>query len=255
MSKEDRSFAEWAAIEAGNVTLRWFGQGGMKVERKADQSPVTAADRASEEFIREAIEKAYPDDGVLGEEFGEKHGTSGRRWIIDPIDGTKNFIRGVPLYGTMIALEDSGEHTVGVIRYPATGETLSAAKGLGCTLDGEACRVSETKELSDAFATTTSLENWLDKLGDASLLRLIRGTRMSRTWGDCYGYMLVATGRVDVMIDPIVEVHDFAALLPIITEAGGKLTSFAGDVPKERSSVVATNGLLHERALKLLNQT
>lgn len=251
--KELYEFAVNLAERAGEITLKYF-RTDLKVESKSDQSPVTIADRQAEEFIRSEIEKRFPDDAILGEEFGEKPGRSGRRWILDPIDGTKTFIRGVAMYGTMIAVEDAGRAVVGVIRYPPNNETIGAYSGGGCFYNGARCRVSQTANLKEAAALTTAPDNFIKYIGQDALLRLFARTGLQRTWGDCYGYMLVATGRADIMIDPIVSIWDAAALIPIITEAGGRITDRAGREGLGISDVVATNGALHAATLELLAQ-
>lgn len=249
--KELFDFAVDLAERAGEITLKYF-RTDLKIESKSDHSPVTIADRQAEEFIRMEIEKRFPDDGILGEEFGEKPGRSGRRWILDPIDGTKTFIRGVAMYGTMIAVEDAGRAVIGAIRYPPNKETIGAYEGGGCWYNGVRCHVSQTANLKDAAAMTTAPDSFIKIIGQDALLRVFAQTGIQRTWGDCYGYMLVATGRADIMIDPIVSIWDAAALIPIINEAGGRITDRAGREGLGITDVVATNGILHEAALKLL---
>lgn len=249
--KDLHDFAVEIVRAAGEITLRYF-RTSFEVEIKPDRSPVTVADRSAEEYLRGEIERRFPEDGIIGEEFGEKAGTSGRRWTIDPIDGTKSFIRGVPLYGTMIGLEDGGTCRVGAVRFPATRETLSAWSGGGCYVDGVRCRVSETGALSEALALTTDLAHFRQRRGEAALIRFIEQTRLQRTWGDCYGYLLVATGRADLMFDPILHVHDFMPLIPIIQEAGGRISNTEGEPPRNLDGVVASNGRLHEAALAML---
>lgn len=248
--KELYDFAVRIAEAAGEITLRYFGK-DIEVERKADASPVTVADRSAEEYLRGEIERRFPEDGILGEEFGEKPGRSGRRWTLDPIDGTKSFILGVPLYGTMIALEELGVSKLGVIRFPATGDTLGAWSGGGCFANGQSCRVSAVDDLSRSTAMTTDPKHIIEYCDKDALLRFVEGTGLQRTWGDCYGYLLVATGRADLMFDPIAHVHDFAPLIPIISEAGGRVTDLQGDIPVKSGPVLATNGRLHEAALRL----
>lgn len=244
-------FATSLAERAGEITLKYY-RTNLAVENKADQSPVTIADRESETFLRAEIEKRYPDDGLVGEEFGVKEGRSGRRWIFDPIDGTKTFIRGVPLYGTMLAVEIDGEARIGVICYPATGETLAAAIGHGCFYNGERCSVSRTSDLEKATGLTTDLAHFNQYLGAGALSRYIGKLGLIRTWGDCYGYLLLATGRADVMVDPIMNPWDVAATLPIVKEAGGMISDLSGACSVDISPVVATNGLLHEQVIQLL---
>jgi histidinol phosphatase-like enzyme (inositol monophosphatase family) len=236
------------ATEAAELTLRWFRRDDLAVERKADGTPVTEADRAAEALVRRRVREAYPDDGILGEEEGERFGTSGRRWIVDPIDGTKAFTRGVPLYTTLLAVEDDGRPVVGVIVVPALGERVWASAGGGCFHDGRPCRVSEQSSLADAYLTTSSYSHW----SEAALVAAHRSGAALRTWGDGYGYLLVATGRIDAMVDPVVEPYDVAAMPVIIGEAGGRFTDVSGAVRSDGGSGVATNGLLHDDVLGLL---
>jgi histidinol-phosphatase len=236
------------ATEAAELTLRWFQRDDLSVERKADGTPVTEADRAAEALVRERLREAYPDDGVLGEEEAEQPGTSGRRWIVDPIDGTKAFARGVPLYSTLLAVEDETGPLVGVIVIPALGERVWAATGRGCFHDGRPCRVSTQASLADAYLTTSSYSHWPED----ALLAAHRSGAALRTWGDGYGYLLVATGRMDVMVDPVVETYDVAAMPVIIGEAGGRFTDRTGAARYDGGSGVATNGVLHDDVLALL---
>jgi histidinol-phosphatase len=236
------------ATEAAELTLRWFRRDDLTIERKADGTPVTEADRAAEALVRDRLREAYPDDGVLGEEQAERAGTSGRRWIVDPIDGTKAFARGVPLYTTLLAVEDETGPLAGVIVVPALGERVWAATGAGCFHDGRPCRVSDRADLAEAYLTTSSYSHWPEK----ALLAVRRSGAAMRTWGDGYGYLLVATGRMDVMVDPVVEPYDVAAMPAIIAEAGGRFTDDQGRPGYDGGSGVATNGLLHDDVLGLL---
>jgi histidinol-phosphatase len=236
------------ATEAAELTLRWFRRDDLAIERKADGTPVTEADRAAEALVRERLREAYPDDGVLGEEEAEHKGTSGRRWIVDPIDGTKAFTRGVPLYSTLLAVEDEAGPLAGVIVIPALGERVWAANGGGCFHDGRPCRVSTQASLADAYLTTSSYSHWTE----GTLLAAHRSGAALRTWGDGYGYLLVATGRMDVMVDPVVEPYDVAAMPVIIGEAGGRFTDDRGRAGYDGGSGVATNGVLHDDVLALL---
>lgn len=228
--------AVWAA---GRVTLRWF-QAGVAAERKTDRSPVTVADRESERVMRALLRQRFPDDGILGEEAGEDAGRSGRRWILDPIDGTRSFVHGVPLYGVMAALESDGEPVLGVLHFPALGETVAAARGLGCRWDGRPCRVSETDSLDDALVVTSG-DAGPTNPRHAALLRLGERADTFRTWGDCYGYALVATGRADAMLDPVLEIWDAAAVRPVIEEAGGVFTDWAGQTSHRSGHAIGTN--------------
>jgi histidinol-phosphatase len=236
------------ATEAAELTLRWFRAVDLEVERRVDGTPVTAADRAAEQLVRERVREAYPDDGVLGEEQAEHLGTSGRRWIVDPIDGTKAFARGVPLYTTLLAVEDETGPLAGVIVVPALSERVWAERGAGCFHDGRPCRVSAVSSVEDAYLTTSSYSHWPED----ALVAVRRSGAAMRTWGDGYGYLLVATGRMDAMVDPVVEPYDVAAMPVIISEAGGRFTDTSGAVRYDGGSGVATNGLLHDEVLSLL---
>ncbi len=244
-------FAVDLAEKAGEITLRYF-QGRFAVETKADASPVTVADREAETYIRQAIESRFPSDGIVGEEFGEARPEAGQRWIIDPIDGTYSFVRGVPLFGVLIALERRDEPVVGVIRLPALDETVAAARGEGCYWRGRRARVSNTSELGGALCLATELRPEDDPTRAAALERLVTAVGAARTWGDCYGYTLVATGRADVMVDPAMHIWDCAALLPVIEEAGGRFTDWRGERTIRGADAVASNGLLHDGVLALL---
>jgi histidinol-phosphatase len=241
-------FAVDVAREAGESTLRWFQTSDLTVDSKADGTPVTAADRRAERLVRERIAARFPDDGVLGEEEPEAGGTSGRRWIVDPIDGTKAFTRGVPLYSTLLALDDEHGPAIGVIVLPALGQAVYAGRGLGAWWDGEAARVSTTSTLDGAYLSSSSFSHW----PDADLLGVKHAGCELRTWGDGYGYSLVATGRLDAMVDHVVEVYDVAPMPVILAEAGGRFTSFAGTPGAAGGSGVATNGTLHDELLAVL---
>lgn len=248
-------FAVGIAREAGEVTLRYFRTAELEIERKSDDSPVTRADKGAEELLRDRIRSACPADGILGEEFGEHEGSSGRRWILDPVDGTRSFVRGVPLYGTLVALEEDGRAILGVVHMPALDETAYAATGHGAhwRVNGETrpARVSSVQRLDDALLSTTSVGGFA-RAGLLALHESLRASvRRDRGWGDCYGHLLVATGRVDVMLDPLMNVWDCAALQPIVEEAGGRFTDLAGTATHRGGSALSTNGLLHDAVLEL----
>jgi len=243
-------FAARPARRAGEVTLEHFGR--VAVEFKADRSEVTAADRASEELVRSTIAERFPEDGVFGEEGTSVAGRSGRRWIVDPIDGTRSFASGVPLYGVLLALEVEGAPVLGCAHFPAVGQTVVAARGAGAWVDGRPARVSEVDDLSQARISTSGMEYWRDWAtaeGKAGLERLHASSRYLRTWGDCYGYVMVATGRAEIMVDPSIGSYwDYAALLPILSEAGASFTTIGGGEVGTWRSALASNGRLHERA-------
>jgi histidinol-phosphatase len=237
---------------AGELTLRWFRSPTLGVEWKPDGTPVTEADKAAERFLREELARRHPGDGILGEEEGETAGATGRRWILDPIDGTKAFRQGVPLYSNLLALEDAHGIALGVVNLPALGETVYAGRGLGAfCLDatGERpARVSDVTDATGAVLTTSGYDYWSEPM----LLAVRRSGFQMRTWGDGYGYALVATGRADVMVDPEANGWDLAPMLVLITEAGGRFTDLTGAVRFDGGHGVASNGHLHDAALATL---
>ncbi|MDT8367989.1 MAG: histidinol-phosphatase [Longimicrobiales bacterium] len=243
--------AEAFAREAGEVTLRWFG-GEVPVDEKADGTPVTIADREAEQLLRSRITEAFPGDGILGEEFGETDPDAAVRWIVDPIDGTRSFVHGVPLYGVLIGIEIEGEPVVGVAHFPALAETVVAGRGFGARLNGNPCAVSATTRLADALLLTTDAGEVTTGDFAERWRALARATGLARTWGDAYGHILVATGRADVMVDPELSAWDAAPLLTIVTEAGGRFTSLEGEPTIHGASGVSTNGALHDAVLEIV---
>ena len=236
-------FAVELAHDAGNITYRHF-KGSFVAERKADNSFVTVADRETEKYLRASIEKSFPDDAILGEEEGEKPGKSNRRWILDPIDGTYSFVHGVPLYGVLIGLEVDDEPVLGVVSLPALDEVVYAARGLGCFWNDVTARVSATESLSDALLLATDFGT-CEEYGFGRAAELLqRQVHARRTWGDAYGHVLVATGRADIMLDPIMNVWDCAALQPILEEAGGTFTDWRGQKTIHGGNAISTNGAL-----------
>lgn len=248
--KDYLGFAVNAAVGAGKITTEFF-LGSIDVDIKTDNTPVTEADRMAEAYIRERIDETYPSHSILGEEAGEKGQVSDYRWIIDPIDGTQSFIRGVPLYTVLIALEVRGEPLVGVIHNPPLQETVAGVTGVGCFYNGAPCQVSSTSELEKAWVQVTDYAD-LTRRRPRFAKRLLEGSYSCRTWGDAYGYLLVATGRVDVMIDPIMKIWDIAPLKPIITEAGGVFTDLDGTPNAKAESSIACNKVLHKQIMQLV---
>jgi len=252
---DERQFAVEIALAAGSLTLEYFGRDDLVVEQKADHSPVTEADRAAEQLLRRCIEERYPEDGILGEEFGEKAGSSGRRWILDPIDGTRSFERAVPLYGNLIALESEGEITVGVIHMPALRELVHASAGDGAiwmtglgtsSVRERPSRVSRTLKPEDAMFGFTSVGGFI-RAGECALFERLRSAfGRDRGWSDCYGHLLVATGRIDVMVDPQLGPWDAAALKVVVEESGGTFTDLAGCATHLGGSGMSTNGALFD---------
>lgn len=244
------AFATDVAQQAGRFALEHY-QRGVAIELKADSSPVTIADRGAERVIRDAIHARFPDHAIAGEEFGAEQRSSRYRWIVDPIDGTKSFVRGVPLFGVLVALEIDGHVDVGVCHLPALGETVSAATGLGCTWNGRAAKVSAVTDLGSATVVFSDGVTTARRLGER-WGRLESGAGMMRSWGDCYGHCLVATGRADVMLDPVMNPWDCAALLPIVSEAGGRFTDWRGIAQINGGDAVSTNAALHGAVMSLL---
>lgn len=245
-------FAVALATEAGRMTLRHF-RTDIAVERKHDRSPVTIADRETERFLRDAVERRFPDDGIVGEEFGISRPDARRQWFFDPIDGTRSFVRGVPLFGTMIGLVEAGEPLLGVVHLPALDEIVYAARGEGCHWNGAPARVSAVSDIGDALVLVTDAEHMA--AGRAAAWDRIRSrTEMCRTWGDCYGYAMVATGRAEAMIDPVLNVWDAAALFPIIEEAGGVVTDLEGLRRHDGGHLIATNSKLADAVRALLRE-
>jgi histidinol-phosphatase len=236
---------------AGNIANQHYRQ-RVSVETKLDGTPVTAADRSAEEAARRWIERRFPDDGILGEEFPTVREGARRTWIIDPIDGTKTFIRDVPLWGTLMAVIEDKRVIAGAAFFPVVSEIISAAIDCGCWWNDSRASVSSIDDLAEAtivtsaspFSTNESIRRRWQELETTALL--------SRTWGDCFGYLMVATGRAEVMADPVLSLWDIAAFLPIISEAGGVLTDFAGDTTAFGGSAIATNGALSTSVRKIL---
>ena len=238
-------FAVGAARRAGRITLDWYQSRGLAVTPKSDGSPVTEADYAAERFLRSEISATYPDDTIRGEEEGTHAGRTGRMWVIDPIDGTKAFAQGVPLFATLLALIDERGPAVGVIYLPALDECVWAGRGRGARWDGAPCRVSGRAGLQGAYVCTSGLSYWPQ--GALASVRAA-GARV-RTWGDAYGYALVATGRAEAMVDPECFDWDVAPMSVIMAEAGGRFSDTAGVDDWRSGSAIGTNGLLHDNLL------
>lgn len=228
---------------AGDVALRHY-RTVLTVETKGDGSPVTIADREAEEAARSWISARFPDDGILGEEFGEIEGTSGRRWIIDPIDATKAFVRGVPLWGTLVAVTEGEKVLAGAAFFPAVDEIVAAAPGRGCWWNGRRTRVSDTATLAGATVLITDERSFRTSALRAGWRTLIGEVDVARGWGDCFGYLLVATGRAEVMVDPIANSWDVACFVPILEEAGGVFTDLTGRRTAFGGSAIASNAAL-----------
>jgi histidinol phosphatase-like enzyme (inositol monophosphatase family) len=241
MSELLAAAAEVAGI-AGRIALSHFRL-NLAVERKRDGSPVTKADRAAERAARKWIAARYPRDAIVGEELGETPGSSGRRWLIDPIDGTASFVRRVPLWGSLVAVMEGDVVLAGAAAFPALGESIAAAPGKGCWHNGALARVSGICRLEDAAALITETGAFEEPAWEHGWRSLATRAATARTWGDCFGYLLVATGRAEAMIDPRVNTWDIACFVPIIREAGGHLTDLRGGT-WPLAHAVATNAAL-----------
>ena len=250
-----------AARQAGEQTLQLYRSSEIGLERKSDGSPVTRADRDAETLLRELIGRRFPEDGILGEEFPEKPGTSDYQWILDPIDGTKSFVTGVPLYTTLVAVMRDNEPQIGVIFAPAADEMVFAERGQGCwhVIDAgtpKRAQVSSVSELQDAVFLTTSVKAFAashERDARGVYDRLQSACRLTRTWGDAFGYLLVATGRAEVMIDPVMNLWDAAALAPVIEEAGGEFSDWQGRATVHSGESIATNGALAGQVLEIVS--
>ncbi len=245
-------FAEHLADVADSISRPHFRRAETAVRNKPDGTPVTEADEAIERALREHIEAAYPNHDILGEEEGVTEKGSRSRWVIDPIDGTKNFSWGIPIWATLIALEVSGEIVCGVASAPALDERFTASRGGGAYRNGDAIRVSTVAHLSDARVGFTTAGD-IGKQGFGERFqRLIHATAHNRGIGDFYGHMLVASGSLDAMIEPTLAPWDIGPLLVILEEAGGRLTDFAGRAHIYGRSCLSTNGLLHSEILEIV---
>lgn len=247
------SFAETTAREAGALTLEYFLTDGARAEFKSDDTPVTIADRKAEELIRHRIAETYPDHQIVGEEYGATEGTSDYRWIIDPIDGTKSFVHGVPLYAVLIALEIKGKMEVGCAYFPALDEIVSAATGLGAHWNGKPCRVSDVASIDRAVCAHIDTA-YFGKNGKGEAWdRLQKAVYYNAGWCDAYGYLLVATGRAEIMLDPVMAVWDCGPFPPIFKEAGGYFGDWSGNEGRiDGGEALATNAALRSEVVALL---
>jgi histidinol-phosphatase len=247
--EDELSFAHELADRAAEISMSYF-LGEFEVRQKPDLSPVTQADLEVETAIREMIAAKFPADAVTGEEHGV--GAGDRMWIVDPIDGTKNFADGVPIWATLLALQVEGRSVLGMASAPALGERYEAVRGGGARWNGRELHTSERK-LEDAFMVFSSLEDWLGGPREEAFLELLRDTRRSRGFGDFWGHMLVGRGAADLMMEPALRIWDWASIVVIVGEAGGRVTTFEGEKPSDGSSLLTTNGVVHEEAVRRLS--
>lgn len=251
--EEDLRLALVLADQVDGLTMSRFRAQDLRVDTKPDTTPVTDADRAAEELVRMRLRGWRPRDAVLGEEFGTS-GHGPRTWVVDPIDGTKNFVRGVPVWASLLALLDGGRPVVGVVSAPALGRRWWAAVGSGAwtgrsLASATPLRVSRVQRLEDASLSYASLGGWEARGDLGRFLDLSRRVWRTRAYGDFWSYVLVAEGAVDIACEPDLELYDMAALVPVVTEAGGTFTSLAGEAGPHGGNAVATNGLLHDEVL------
>lgn len=240
-----------AAKAAGDIALHYF-RTNLTVETKADRTPVTRADRECESRIVEMLSARFPDIGFLGEEHGERPGKSNARWIVDPIDGTKNFIRGIPFFATLIALEEEGEVTVGVMYAPAINDLLYARAGQGAFANGNRVQVSDVSALGHAMLVHGGLKDLKVRPCWPAFLRLVDGTARQRGFGDALGHSVVICGQAEVVLEPEIKPWDVAASKIIVTEAGGRFSDFTGSPSIYTGSAVISNGLVHQAVLDIL---
>lgn len=250
MYEEELAFANELADRAGEIGLSYF-RGSFEVHEKADRTPVTEADLAIEAAIRAAVRERYPGDGVLGEEGGEE-GDATRRWVVDPIDGTKNFADGVQIWSNLIALEVDGEPVVGVVNLPALDERYEAARGGGARLNGEPIHVSRADRIPRAFVVFAGMEDWRTGEYADGVQALVAEARRNRGFGDAWGHCLVARGSADVMVELELATWDFAALKVLVEEAGGRISQFDGSPLAHGGTVLTTNGTLHDEVVARL---
>lgn len=247
-----RAFLIELAEKSGDFIRPLFANPTLSVEFKADESPVTAADKGAEQLLRSLIAKQFPSHGVIGEEFGNDRPDAEFVWVLDPIDGTKSFITGVPLFGTLIALMHNGQPVLSAIHQPILRQ-LMLGDNTTATLNGRIMRVRPTTRIEEATFLTSDPLNPAKYQNGAAYETLTRRARLVRTWGDCYGYLLVAAGFADIMCDPIMNPWDIQALIPIIRGAGGIITDWQGRDPVKAESIIAANPTLHPQVIAALN--
>ena len=248
-----RPFLVELAERSGELIRRYFGNHSVAVESKEDASPVTIADREAERLLREMIQKRFPEHGIVGEEFGNLNADAEWVWVLDPIDGTKSFMSAVPLFGTLIALLHRGQPVLGAIHQPILNQ-LMIGDGRTTTLNGSPVRVREGRTLIDATLLTSDPLFLAKYQNGAACEQLASAVKLFRTWGDCYGYLLLANGWADIMIDPIMNPWDIAALIPIVRGAGGVITDWQGGDPVKANAIVAATPALHAQVIAILNR-
>ncbi|MCA9038965.1 MAG: inositol monophosphatase family protein [Planctomycetaceae bacterium] len=247
------------AEEAQELILKHYQHKSLEVELKGDSSPVTVADRGAEELIRKRLAEVYPEDGVHGEEFDDKESQNGYKWILDPIDGTKSFVHGIPLFGTLIGIEKEGEMVAGLCRFPGLDEVIYAHNGGGAwwkkgSQEPERCQVSSVSNMSESLVCITDIMLW-EKEGIRDLLSEVGGkARLLRNWGDCYGHAMVATGRAEMILEPEMNPWDAAPFAPILKEAGGFYLNWQGEETIYGRNGLSVNAALKEEIVNILKE-
>jgi histidinol-phosphatase len=248
---DELAFAHELADAAAPIAMRLFADDGLEIRHKADRTLVTAADTEIERMVRERVAAAFPSDRIMGEEEGGTFDGDGRVWIVDPIDGTANFARAIGIWATLIALQVDGELVVGVASAPALGERYAAARGAGATMNGKRIHVSETAAVAESQFHYSQLDTLLGRYNEATV-GLVMSSARERGFGDYWGHLLVARGAGEICMEPSLAIWDYAAFVPIVEEAGGRVTDFTGAAPTHRGSVLTTNGRLHDEVLRRL---
>lgn len=241
------------ARKGGDHTLKYF-QKSVEVEFKEDASPVTVADRETEQLLRDEIQQRFPEHGIVGEEFANSNPGSEIQWILDPIDGTLSFIHGVPFYTTLIGVLYKDEPKIGIINAPALDELCDAAEGKGARLNGESCSVRTTEHLSDASFLSTDVTTPAEFGYQKPFSELLSLTKVHRTWGDAYGHMMVATGRADLMFDPVLNIWDAAPLLTVVRESGGIFSDTEGNETIQSGNGFSCSTVLHPSVVEIFKK-
>jgi histidinol-phosphatase len=252
MYEQELAFAHLLADAAAPIAMGLFADEGLEIRHKPDRTLITTADTEIERMVRDRLATAFPHDRIMGEEEGGTFDGAGRVWIVDPIDGTANFARAIPVWATLIALQIDGEMVVGVANAPALGERYAAARGAGATMNDKAIHVSEVRAVTEAQFLYSQLDALLAGRTNEAAVGLIMESARERGFGDYWGHLLVARGAAEICLEPSLAIWDYAALVPIIQEAGGRVTDFTGAPPRHRGPVLTTNGLLHDEVLRRL---
>jgi histidinol-phosphatase len=252
MFEQELAFANTLADAAAPIAMDLFADEGLEIRHKPDRTLITAADTEIERRVRERVAAVFPDDRIMGEEEGGTFDGAGRVWIVDPIDGTANFARAIPVWATLIALQVDGEMVLGVANAPALGERYAAARGRGATMNDKQIHVSEIASVAESQFHFSQLHALLAGRNNEATVGLVMESARERGFGDYWGHLLVARGAAEICLEPSLAIWDYAALVPIIEEAGGRITDFAGRAPTHRGPVLTTNGILHDEVLRRL---